>query len=586
MVSNTISFCFFPNFFFPNFFSPVFYFFFISKIILLGLQFEYVKSIVIKQIVPQMGLITGNTNIQIMGSGFINTPQLACKFGNLPSTSAIYKTSFHISCLTPSSISPMNNVQISVTLNGIEYSSTTTAASQTNEQEIYYRYVSEQTIHKVTPSKISAERHNNTMLTVSGTSFYNHSTIQCFFQNFQNFNSEQNQNVQILPGHKTKGVFINDTTIMCSKPMFTSLIRSTNSSFASSVSITNNGQEFSNQLILDVVRTPIISSFYPTGAYKGANIKINISGHHFIPSDTLSCGIPQNSDGNNQEMVLFPTTYVSNHLVLCNIKIPSESSSSSLNTLNIKMTNNNQDFSIFGPTFKIFDTPLITKVSPLLGPILGNTKLMIYGTHLPTHDVACRFGNSGNGTSIDVPATSLLTKTSTIVTCLTPVFKNPGIYTFNLIIYNKIIIENKKNVETNFDVHEEITISSISETVGLVTGGLDVLIYGTSFRNVSTLTCKFNNQLVSGHFINTNQIKCTTPSTNTIGRNKLSISFNNYNFIDTKHTFLYVKEPKVYGITPRTSPMQGGITLILTGEHFDMNRNNLMCCFNGGKKGK
>ena len=264
-----------------------------------GLQFEFVQPMMISKVNPIIGSVVGGTIVQIVGSGFINTPNLGCKFGDSFLTKAKYKSAFHISCVSPVSDMP-TQVQLTVTVNGVDYS---------NSDSTRYRYVSKTSVQNVIPSHISAEGSMaGSLLLVQGTSFYNHSGLSCAFRSFDNHTIV------------TSGFFLNDSAIWCKKPVFAAFITSeaSLSIFSSSVSVTDNHQEHSNSISIDVMRIPRINKFSPTGAYSGAHVRVNIQGAHFVASDRLSCAIKHT----NGSILAFPTTYVSFSEILCDLIVP------------------------------------------------------------------------------------------------------------------------------------------------------------------------------------------------------------------------------------------------------------------------
>ena len=85
-----------------------------------GATFEYHPTVTLTSVSPHMGPVSGNTVVEVYGSGFVDSPLLACRFGKLALVPAVFDTSSHVTCVTPAMAAGIQGVE--VTTNGVDLS--------------------------------------------------------------------------------------------------------------------------------------------------------------------------------------------------------------------------------------------------------------------------------------------------------------------------------------------------------------------------------------------------------------------------------------------------------------------------------
>ena len=85
-----------------------------------GATFEYHPTVTLASVSPHMGPVSGNTVVEVHGSGFVDSPLLACRFGKLALVPAVFDTSSHVTCVTPAMSAGIQGVE--VTTNGVDLS--------------------------------------------------------------------------------------------------------------------------------------------------------------------------------------------------------------------------------------------------------------------------------------------------------------------------------------------------------------------------------------------------------------------------------------------------------------------------------
>ncbi|GMH66707.1 hypothetical protein TL16_g04487 [Triparma laevis f. inornata] len=82
-------------------------------------QFLYVRDPSVRKIVPAEGKVDGGTPVFVLGTNFVNTTALACKFGGLRSRATIVSSNMLV-CVSPS-VPRRLDVELTVSVNGLDY---------------------------------------------------------------------------------------------------------------------------------------------------------------------------------------------------------------------------------------------------------------------------------------------------------------------------------------------------------------------------------------------------------------------------------------------------------------------------------
>jgi hypothetical protein len=534
-----------------------------------GLQFEYVEPPKVDLVIPSVGHSDGGTILQVTGSGFIDGGgALSCAFGSIDeiiSVRAVFKSAFQVSCIAPKSIWGLGAVNVAVTTNGVDYSS----ASRTSGKG--FKYVAFPTVSSVEPDDIASRGRIRPIL-IKGSSFQNSSSggTQCYFKMRKSSDGERNKisdNYVI-----THAVYISSTLMHCTPPIFPNDLE-----FTSQLQISYNGQEFSNAVPINVSRLPEIISYSPMEVYAGESLWVNVTGNHFHNRPTLKCW----SGGS----FTFETKFLSPSLVSCKVKVPIPNSSNKMSAVMLFVSNNGHDFSSApkSPTLIVRTAPLVYSIQPDLGPVSGGTRILISGRNLPPRGLNCQFGNH--------PPVSLelISVGGTTAFCRSPKFDAPGKTDFDLLFHGSPIMQ--KNEKLSYLAHPAITVSKVMPEAAVRTGGTTVILTGTGIQKskFAHFSCEWGLSTVAsassekspGTFISHNKISCVSPSIQSAGFGFVGVSLNGEDFVRVGFEFLPV--PRVSSVSPRTSPPEGGIGLILTGSNFvtPSSVGILKCCING-----
>merc|ERR550514_2368670 len=77
-----------------------------------GVLFKYLPEVEVTSVTPAAGVVSGGTAVQVLGSGFLFSQKLLCRFG-LQSVPAAYVSETELTCVSPLS-SEVGLVDVSV----------------------------------------------------------------------------------------------------------------------------------------------------------------------------------------------------------------------------------------------------------------------------------------------------------------------------------------------------------------------------------------------------------------------------------------------------------------------------------------
>lgn len=195
--------------------------------------FTYLVRPKVASLHPSAGILHGGTHVTVLGSGFANTTDLVCFFGNQPALSGAFVSPEEAMCESPPSEAP-TVVPVTVRLNGV---GSTSAVS--------FRYVLPPTVIDVSPREIHF--NESRWLTVTGANFVPSSDLICLFD-----------------GELTETAsWLSPSLLRCPIP-----ISSTPVSSSVSITVTNTGDDMSAPAVtFYIFPRPVIHSVSPTGGF-------------------------------------------------------------------------------------------------------------------------------------------------------------------------------------------------------------------------------------------------------------------------------------------------------------------------------
>ncbi len=193
--------------------------------------------------------------------------------------------------------------------------------------------------------------------------------------------------------------------------------------------------------------------------------------------------------------------------------------------------------------------PVLTTVSPALGSTNGSTNVTLTGTGF----------TGATSVSFDgVDATNLVVVNDTTITCRTPT---------NTTGDASVIVttpDGSNDANTLYTYVPPPTLSSLSPSVGLVTGGTSITITGVNFTGATAVT--FTGTAATSFTVdNDTTITCVSPA-RSAGAADVIVT-TPYGSSDAL-SFTYGSLPVVSGVSPGVGSTSGGNIVTVTGSNF------------------
>ena len=149
--------------------------------------------------------------------------------------------------------------------------------------------------------------------------------------------------------------------------------------------------------------------------------------------------------------------------------------------------------------YSIYRDVEVSEILPTFGPSDGGTTVEIDGTNFFASSTGkCRFGN------ISVP---FVYKSSTLIHCVTPPYPHGSLtnvrISMNGVDYSLRSVHFKYTARPN--------ISHIHPQSGPIRGGTRITLYGNHFSSTYSLSCRFNEVIVTAVFFSKNILVCISP---------------------------------------------------------------------------
>jgi len=541
-------------------------------------SFTYIAPPVISRISPSSGGIAGGTSATITGKNF--TGATLVTFGGIAATSISIVNSTTITCLTPT-VDSAGAAGIIVTTGG----GPSGAFSS-------FTYIPPPVISSI--SQLTGSTAGGTIATITGTNFtgatsvtfdglaatslsiVNSTTITCITP----AHSEGAADIIVTTEGGPSGPFSSFTYI--TPPNITSISSSsgstlggtsatiTGTNFTGATSVTFGGLSATS---LSVVNSTTITCITPARTTAGdVGIIVTTGGG---PSDTFSSFTyitPPNITG------ISPSTGSTEGLTSATITGTNFTGATSVTFDGISATSltivnsttitcstpahNAGDVDIIvttegGPSGAfssyIYITPaVITSISPSYGSTHGGTSATITGTN---------FTGATSVTFDGTAATSLSIVNSTTVTCITPAHATAGAV--------DIIVTTGGGPSGAFSPYTYITpasITDISPSSGINTGGTSATITGTNFTGATSVT--FGGVVATSlNVVNSTTITCITPAVDNDGAVGIIVTTEG-GPSSAFSSFTYITNPNITGILPSSGSIAGGTSATITGINF------------------
>ncbi|RHY92009.1 hypothetical protein DYB35_001665 [Aphanomyces astaci] len=547
-------------------------------------------------VLPAFGPIGGNVSVRVLGTNFLPSSDLACRFGTSIAVLGRYISSNELHCVAPPSIIA-GMVDVSVTLNGLYF----------DPLSLQYEYLPEWHIHTVTPSNAPISGGTAIQILLASATSFNES-VSCSFEHGG-----------IVPART-----LSNNTIECVTPPFDHP-----TSVRLGLQTSSSGLMLAQSTTVIEFVLPIqIQSTAPTAGIERTKLAVHIYGYNFRP--TVQCRVKHTIiEGGAMLMSPFHVRCV----------IPAKLAQ---DVATLDVTNNAIDFAL-AATVHFYPPLIAVKVSPHNGPVTGGTPIRLYGanmhlvslcrfdrilmpaTHIQPNEIECttpphaagviEVALSGNHRDFTpalvgfefqlVPQVSLVLPlqgqvnslvqvtgsgfvssawcrfhsemveaqvlSSTALTCMAPPLVLPVV---NGKVQTKVPVEVSLNEghdwsfnQVMFEYVRPFSVRRVSPVVGSESGQTAVHLYGRGFQPSKRYTCYFDTSDVLAIFVTAKQLVCKTPA-HLPGTVALILADEQANTHSIPFVFRYTPAITLHDVTPSIASSNGGDTVWLVGLHF------------------
>lgn len=516
-----------------------------------GVQYNYYPDVMVHSVQPSVIPVTGGVDVIISGTNFLRTNDLACGFGTSPRRSipATYLSPTAIRCVTPAH--PFqDNVEVSVTCNGADWSSST----------LFVTYQMVKSLHSLWPKAISIE--GNITISVGGSSFVNASNLEGVF-----FLADGREFGRVLAAYQ------NDSSITLKSPYIPEDVYLQNPSL--DVKLYMNGQDFSANQSLSVllVRSIYVNEVSPLVGGLAGGLSLRIDGMNFNATVEHQC-VFSSPNGSAYSVA----TVLDSETIQC-VTPPSprctKNHTGCAGPVVVKIYRP-QDGAVSkeAPQFWYVDPISLEDIAPQWIPESGNINITLSGnnfTRLLAADYYCRIGSSF------IKRVTWLNEQT--LECEAP---PNAAGTFEVSVSNNQI-EWFGGLFLRYE--SELTLTSLTPFGGSINGGTVVNIIGKGFQNSSSTLqdreinlmpfCRFGSLEVMATVVSDSSMRCRAPTYSEPGIVYLTLVMR-YPYTKKKVVysgpslpFMYQRSANLFAIEPKSGSARGGTVLQLAGNSFE-----------------
>jgi hypothetical protein len=466
----------------------------------------------VSSLVPKFGSEKGGIVVSIIGSNFIDSEALVCRFGNKDPVKAVFLSSGNVKCVAPKN--PPGKVSVVVSNNGFDY---------VENSDAIFTFLPGARVSSFFP-KIGSMK-GGTTIAVYGTGFSTEGT-KCHFGK------------QLVTA-----VVQSNTYLECESPSSTlymsneTLVMFAVTNAAENVSEVYSSLTFTYQPAMVVHQA--IPSLIPTFGRK----YIELEGTAFRLEANISCIYSNDDDTLFGKVVAH---VLSSEKMKCMLP---DISNVTTTVLFVKLSVNGILQADCGARLTLYKPVEIIDFNPTLGVTTGGTVVSIFtasNTYPSSANVVCSFGNNGTVFALKFTGSKI-------------VCKSPAHLVSDVILGVSINNYDFQYATIPYSYVVEDSISYIEPSSGSSNGGTTLSIYGTGFLNKSSLSCRIGDTIVGAVYMSTTTIYCTTPffSTTVSKEVSVSISNNGQDWTDSTLTFQYLPLITLAKIVPSHGPLEG-----------------------------
>ena len=370
-------------------------------------QFAYHEGIVVLSATPSHGFVRGGAIVKAAGVGFPPPDgahdDMFCDFGGRTAF-ATYINETLVECIAPA------HIEAAVKLS-LVYFPGKEAAEMRSESNATFSYVPEIELSYTFPSLLPAQAMDTNHLEVYGSNFLETEELSCRFEVSLPSNSTKSTRRNVIV--ETEATYFNSTYIDCGAEVpgldaFFSdakVIAANDDEVVSGstalLSVTTNGQDWSDSVPLTFAVDCSVASIYPALGSVAGGTRVIVRGERFRPTSTLACQF------GNLARVL--AEYKSETEILC-----TSPPNANKSIVPVQITiNGRENFSADDVMYRYHDPISLLSINPRMSPSVGGvtTSISLDGLVDEDMDLVCKF----NTTVIEAELSS-----SSSIACVAP----------------------------------------------------------------------------------------------------------------------------------------------------------------------
>ena len=546
--------------------------YYVNSYIHTNFEYYYYHQLYIESFSPKGSVVTGGTQVLVIGAWFQNKPEYGakpyCQFGD-KIVEGVYLSTVRILCTAPPYPKPNVRVRFGVSLNKQDFVYAEQPFTYYND----FRYAK---FEKVSPQ--SGPSSGGTSVKIYGTNFTNMMTDSEFMCRFSPINSTMEP--RDVPAMYREYAETNETAIVCNTPGGWA------SGSQADIQMTFDGQNYMDTGF-DFYFYQIDKIFPKSGPNTGEG-EIIFEGGGFQNSSKVKFymdNVEYKPIAVRSKRIVNPMPAMANNFT---------------GYVDMGISMNGIDTKTYEKGFYYYNQPTVNSVYPRSGPSKGKSKIKVYGEgfrndfkgvelgcmagdyygvgkYISQNEIECTFNElptADNEYMMIGGATQQLQRQRRLNEQQSD---NMVKSYFNL----SIALNNYSFVEPN--EHTTIlgySVHSIEPSSGPISGGTKILVKGNGYFKSNTIRCRFG---VPGYFayteaeyIDYHQIICTSPQKFKIPSSgqlpfsvPFSIAFNDDEFepwTETTHFFSFYGDPRIGNIEPKEVQTSQTVPIIITAK--------------------
>ncbi|TYZ65127.1 hypothetical protein PybrP1_009425 [[Pythium] brassicae (nom. inval.)] len=500
---------------------------------------------VVTHIQPGYAGTGGGDMIQVVGR-HLQSPisRLLCRFGDTAPKEVSVQSGQRVQCVAPRHPPGRANVTILRASVGGEPSAAPPFAV------FEFEFVEPMEIRDATP--VMGLTRGGTKVTVTGKGFTAHSDLACVF------------GTTAAPA-----LFISASRIVCVSPPHAGQAGFVELSIAL-------GTTTAGPISFQYLNAPVVDSIEPRiGIYNEAHV-IRVRGSGFDLARSIMCQFV-GVGGSRKAEILSP------NLVECPLNVTAHAGIQAPARLPLRLSMNSVDYFATGFSFQLIRAAEITTVTPnvVIPAATINLTLTIANLAL-SRNLECYFVELNRSSAARIIGEAQ-------VTCALP--SNGRLRPGKLHI--QLLRNGTQHSSKSFGVEvlntpgvldfypqtgsaKVLSLNSLNSTCK--PDGLFIDVTGKSFPPFRAILCRFGSMISSGEFVSSNRVRCAVPESPVAQSVPVSVSFNSFDFIESRGRFTFLSNIFVRQVVPWNGAATGGTRVRIHGGVFDAN-DRITCQF-------